>query len=187
MAASFPDNVNPGLFLPTTEIFDVGDLQAAGVSSQRFKELLVRLSQASNDSNIVVNKKISGLYVEEEFVDGSLWFASPALTSTTPQVPEQRQEFRKVINFGALPNAATTSVAHGITVDGNTTFTHIYGTASDVGASKEYIPLPFVDVAGTVAAGNVELHVDDTNINITTTGDGTNFTVCYVVLEYIKN
>lgn len=184
---SYNTGAEPGLFLPTTELFDVGDLQSAGVDNERFRKLLIRLSKSFNDSNLAVNLKDTGYYVEQEFINGQVFFANPALSSTTAQTPTFRQVFRKVINFGALPNAGATNVAHGITVDANTTFTRIYGTASDVGASKEYIPLPYVDVGGTVAAGNIELHVDATNVTITTTGNGTNFTVCYVILEYLKN
>ncbi len=184
--ASFPDGVGPGLFLPTTEILDVQQFVTDNLTADQLQELLIRIVQAFNDVNQAVNLKDTGIYSEAEFVNGQVFFPNPTLSSLTAQAPTQRQVFRKVINSGALQNAGTTTVAHGITVDASTTFTRIYGAASDVGASKEYLPLPFVDVTGTVAAGNVELHVDGTNVLITTTGDGTNFTVSYVILEYIK-
>ncbi len=187
MASSYNTGAEPGLFLPTTELFDVGDLEQAGVNNELFKELLIRISQASNTSNLALNLKDTGYYVIEEFVNGQVFFKNPALSSTTAQVPSFRQVFRKVINFGTLPNSGAANVAHGITIDDNTTFTRIYGTASDVGVSKEYITLPYIDVSGTVAAGNIELRVDNTNVTITTTGDGTNFTFCYIILEYLKN
>jgi hypothetical protein len=179
MAGSYPDNVNPGLFLPTTEIFDVGDLVEAGVNNEQFRELLVRLSQASNNSNIVVNKKTSGLYVLEEFVDGNLWF------ETGVSSIQQRQEFRKVfVLINQLLNAATLTVAHGITMDANTTITDIYGAATNT-TSGVKIKLPFTAV--TLAVGNIELYADNTNFYITPVGDATGFNICYVVLEYLKN
>ena len=185
--ASFPSNVGPGLFVPTTEIFDVSRFKTKSITDSDFSEFMVRLTQVVNDIALAVNQKDSAIYSQEEFVNGQTFFRNLAVAPTGSTSQTQRQVFRKVINFGALPNAGTTSVAHGITIDNNFTLTRLYGAASDVGASKEYIPLPFVDVAGTVAAGNVELHMDGTNINITTTGNGTNFTVCYVIIEYLKN
>lgn len=181
--ASFQDGVGPGLFLPTTEIFDVQTVRQKDFSKEQLQEFIVRVVQAFNDSNTAVNLKDTGIYSLEEFVNGQTFFGT-SLSGSQSNI--FRQVFRKVINFGSLPNVGTKSVAHGITIDDNVTFTRIYGTASDTSAPREYIPLPFVDVSGTVTAGSVELHLDGTNINITTTGNGTNFNVCYVVLEYLK-
>lgn len=86
------------------------------------------------------------------------------------------------INFGTLPNTGTKSVAHNIPITVGVTFTRIYATASDTAGSL-YIPIPFVETTGN----EIQIDVDATNVNITTTSDRTNFTICYVVLEYIKN
>jgi len=182
--ASYPTNVGPGLFLQTTDIFDIRLIPA---DNPLLRNLFVRINQAFGDANRAINIKDTGIYDQSEFVNGQTYFPNPSLSSTTTQRPTQRQVFRKVFLVGALANAGTTTIAHGITVDGNTTFTRIYGTANAVGVAKSYIPLPFVSVSGSVAAGNIELRADDTNIYITTTGNGTNFTVNYVVLEYLKN
>jgi len=107
-------------------------------------------------------------------VTGQLWF--------TPGDPNKfRYGSRTVIDFGALPNAGTTSVAHGINVTANTVFTRIYGTATD--PSTSFIPLPFVDTAGN----NIEINVDATNVNVITTADYTGYTTSYVVLEWVEN
>ena len=100
----------------------------------------------------------------------------------TPGDPNKfRYGSRTVVNFGALPNTGTTSVAHGITITANTRFTRIYGVAND--PSTSFIPLPFIDTAGN----SVELNVDATNVNIITPSDYTAYTVTYVVLEYVED
>jgi hypothetical protein len=72
-------------------------------------------------------------------------------------------------------------VAHGITCNASTTFTRIYGVATNPVAPYSYIPLPYVGVPG----GSIELNVDGMNINIITTDDKTAYTRCYVVVEYL--
>ncbi len=102
-----------------------------------------------------------------------------------------RQVFRKVIAFGALPNAGTKSVAHGIDtlpqdLPNNYigfSFTRIYATATDP-VNELYIPIPY---ASNVAANVIEINVDATNVNITTASNKTAYTITYVVLEYIKS
>ena len=112
--ASFPDQLGPGAFVPLTDIFDSQHIYELEVGSPEFKEFLVRLRQSMNDIAMVLNIKDTGYYVDQEFVNGQAFFPNPALTSTTSQTPVLRQVFRKVINFGTLPNTGTTTVAHGI-------------------------------------------------------------------------
>ncbi len=180
MARSYSDAVGPGAFVPTTDIFDSRNIQDMNVNSQQFKEFLVHLRQSLNDMALVLNIKDSGFYALEEFVNGQIYFPNPALSSITAQQPEQRQVFRKVINFGALPNG-TKSVAHGITIDANTAITRMYAGATD--PSTTFIPIPY---ASTTLVNNIELNANATHVNITTGIDRTGFTACYVVMEYIK-
>jgi hypothetical protein len=172
-----------GSFVPTTNIF-AGEQQIASVefNTPEFRQLLVNLYQIVGLMATVVNTKDSAWYAQSEFVNGQVWFPNPSLNSTSQLTPTVRQVFRKVINFGGLPNAGTTSIPHLIPITSAVTFTRIYATASDT-AGKNYIPIPYVDPAGT----NIQINVDATNVNITTVDDRTNYTVCYVVLEYIKS
>lgn len=123
-----------------------------------------------------INEKDVGSYETIEQLNGQQYF-DPA------NAQRKRYVFRIVVNFGALPNTATKSVAHGITVDANTNFTRIYATASDTTALT-YIPIPYVDP--TTLANGIELDVDATNVNITTAANYSAYNVCYVVLEYVK-
>lgn len=174
---------NVGLFIPTSQVWDVDEINRVDVTSREFKELLVRLYQNLNRMAMAVNLKDSAIYDTSEFINGQTFFPNPALTSSSGTVPVLRQVFRKVVNFGALPNAGVKSVAHGLTINGAVTFTRIYGTASET-TSLLYIPLPYA--SPTALNLNIELSVTATNVVVTTAVDYSAYTVCYIVLEYLK-
>jgi len=163
---AYPENANTGMFLPTTFIMDTDDQ----------RELIIRLYQNLGFICNTVNLKDTGYYALEEFNTGQSFFPDPALNSTTPQTPIFRNAFRLVINFGALPNTATKSVAHGISVTANTTWTKIMATATDPVALIGF-PIP---TTGTT------ITVDAANVNITTGANMTAYTKCIVILEYLK-
>jgi hypothetical protein len=125
----------------------------------------------------VLNVKDTGYYNTLEYVCGQLYFPDPAITDQI-----FRQVFRTVIDFGALPNTATKSVAHNLTFTPSTLFTRIYGTATDT-TGITGIPLPY---ASPTAANNIELSVDATNVNVTAGSNRTNFNKCVIILEYLK-
>lgn len=172
-----------GAYVNTTNIWDVQQIQQVDVTSPEFKELLVRLYQNINNIALVLNVKDTGMYQLSEFVSGQLYFSNPATNSSTAQSPTQRQVRRKVINFGSLPNAGVKSVAHNITMTSATSFTRIYGAASDT-TGNIYIPLPY---ASPTDADNIELYVDATNVVVTTGSNRSNFNIAYVILEYLQN
>ncbi len=152
--------------------------------NKQFRELLSFRERRTAD---VVNIKQNGIFDTSEQPAGESWFST--ITSVTnPNLTGQskilRFTFRTVVNFGALPNAATKSVAHNIAITNSTIFTHIYATATNPGT--KFVPIPYVN-DGTPTDG-IELFVDATNVNIkTTTANWIAFTTCYVVLEYIKS
>ncbi len=170
-----------GAFTPTSNVWDVSEIYSTEVTSPAFKELLVRLYQNLNLLSLVTNVKDSAMYVDSEFVTSGQYFTNPALSSATPQNPALRGVFRKVINFGALPNTGTKSVAHNIAPTASFSFTRIYGCSTN--PSTSYIPLPY---ASPTLANNIELNADATNVNVTTGSDRTAYTITYIVLEYIK-
>lgn len=174
---------NDGSFIPTTQVWDVSEIYSTEVTSPAFKELLVRLYQNLNGMALSVNGRDAGMYDKTEFVNGQTFFPAAGTSSATSSAPNQRQVYRKVVDFGALPNAAAKTVAHGLTVTNGYTFTRIYGTASNT-AGLLYIPIPY---ASSVLLNNIELSVSNVNVTITTGIDRTAFTICYVVLEYLKN
>lgn len=181
MAGSIPNQANFGSFIPTTNIWDVQQLQSLNLDP-KLKELLVRLYQNVNNISLSVNTRDAGYYVLEEFINGQIFFSNPALSSTTSQSPNLRQVYRKVINFGALPNAGSKSVAHGITVTSGYSLTRLYAAATN-NTQTSFIGIPF---ASPTLNENIKLEMTDTNMIITTGIDRTAYTICYVVAEFIK-
>lgn len=171
-----------GSYVPSTNVWDVADIQNLDVNSKEFKELLVRLYQNVNLIANVLNVKDTGIYNNSQFVNSQTWFPNPALTSTSTTNPTMRPVYRLVVNFGALPNNAAKSVAHGITITSSTTFTRIYAAASDT-TGNNYIGIPY---ASPTLANNIQLDVSSTNVTITTGANRTNFNVCYVIVEYLQ-
>lgn len=184
-----PAGLEVGAFVPTSTLYDVNQIQQTNINSPEFKQLIIKLRESINQIALVLNIKDTGYYVLQEFVNGQAWFPDPALDSTTSQTPVLRQDFRLVINFGALPNAATKAVAHGLTPQAIWSATRIYAVATDPALPAEpapyWIPIPYFDVIGA-GANNIELSVGITNVSITTASNMTRFTTCYVVLEYLK-
>lgn len=86
--------------------------------------------------------------------------------------------YRKVINFGALPNNTSKDVAHGIT--GADYFTDIRGVAV---SGSIFIPINFANpLSLTAGIGAV---VDGSNVQIITGINRTGYSA-YVILEYTK-
>jgi hypothetical protein len=172
-----------GAFVPTTNIWDPTTLYTANLSSpEELRELLVRMYQNLNNMANILNIKDTGMYQVSEFVNGQLFYSNPNFNSTTANQPALRQVLRKVINFGALPNAGTKSVPHNIICTAATTFTRIYGCATN--PSTAYIPLPYSSSADV--AHNIELFADTTNVNVTTGSNYSTYTTTYIILEYLQ-
>jgi hypothetical protein len=171
-----------GAFIPTTNVWDVSEIYSTEVGSPEFKELLVRLYQNLNNMALSVNVKDSAMYTPGEFVNGQSFFPNPANNSSTSAAPSMRPAYRMLVNFGALPNATTAAVAHGLAANSGWTFTRIYGCATNPN-TPQYLPIPY---AGSGATGSIELWADGTNVNITTTANLSAYTTTYVILEYMK-
>ena len=170
---TFQPNNSNAVFLPTTIQYP-----------KEPDELISRLNKAYEDTATRLNVKQIGIFDLVEFLTGEQWF-----TSGDPQT--KRQTFRIAVDFGALPNNTTKSVAHNIVgIDPGTnstfSFTHIYGTGTNpTTGSFKAVPIPYVNV-GTPGDG-IEIWVDKTNVNIkTTTANWIAFSA-NVVLEYLKN
>jgi hypothetical protein len=173
-----------GVFVPSNNVWDIQQLQQIPDISPELKELLVRLYQNINNISLALNLKDTGVYNNSfETVNGQTWFPNPAYNSSTQANPTARQVLRKVLLWAAaLPNTGTQTQAHGITCTANTTFTRIYGTASDT-TGLHYIPIPY---ASSTLANNIEIKVDATNVTIITGSNRSNFNITYIVLEYLQ-
>lgn len=171
-----------GSFVPLTDFFNVQRIAQVNVNSDEFKDLIVQLYRSVGDIASVLNVKDTGYYLEDELISGQLFPPDTTLSSMTQQKPVDRPVFRKTINFGTLPNAGSTSVAHGLDLT-NTALqvTRFYGAATD--PTTGLIPLPF---SSPTLNENIKLEADNTNVIITTGIDYSGYTECWVVLEYLK-
>lgn len=123
-----------------------------------------------------LNTKEGALYLLDELATFQQYY-----TSGNPLVT--RNVYRTTVNFGALPNTTTKSVAHGISFNTAFSTTRIYASATDP-VGLVYLPIPY---SSATLANNIELYVDSTNVNIITAADYSAYTICSVVIEYVKN
>ena len=171
-----------GAFVPTTSVWDTTELFREELSGKALQRLMVKLYQNLNNQAMVLNVKDSGYYDKQDFVCGQLFFPNSNPASVRAGKVGYRPVHRVAIEFGALPNNTTKSVAHGITMNDSFSCTRIYGTSTNKQTNKS-LPLPYVGIGiGT----EVELWVDGTNVNIKTAGNLTTYLHTYVIIEFIK-
>lgn len=93
--------------------------------------------------------------------------------------------YRKVIDFGALPNSTAKTVAHNLS---NVIFTKMYGIAFNSSGTLAdfYYPLPYSSCAGTDNARNIELAVNGTYVEVDTKVNRSYLDKTYIILEYTK-
>lgn len=87
--------------------------------------------------------------------------------------------YEKTIEFGALPNAALKSVAHGISNLGICFVVSAFAKNS----SNLILPIPYATYTGQ---DQIQIYINSTNINIRTYGNMSAYTICYVTLRYTK-
>lgn len=161
---------NQGMFVPEAVIYDTRNILSIDVSSDEFKQLLVRLYQSINNISINLNKKEIALYPLEEINTGVLYYR---------EVPTQfeglRTVYRTTYQTGAL-GAGVTNIAHGLTITNQWEFTKIQGVANDP-VGFRYYPIPMTLLTVSLTATNI----------VITNGTGINFNTGSIVLEYVKN
>ena len=139
----------------------------------------LKLRDYLNDIAAATNTKDSGIYDAIETITGQQFL--PTFSTSTASNSTYRSVFRKVIDFGALPNATSKSVAHNIPIGSTYSATRIYAGATNPLTSL--IPIPF---ASPTLNLNISLEITATNVVITTGTNRTAYTRCFVVIEYIK-
>lgn len=87
--------------------------------------------------------------------------------------------YKKTVDFGAFPNNTTKSVPHGIS-----NISKIVKITAIASASNIFLSVPWASPDNAIY--NPYLYADLTNINLRTARDMTNYTECYVTLEYTK-
>lgn len=124
------------------------------------------LTQSTN----FLNAKSSGIYSSTQSPSGKQLY----LSSTAYDV------LRLTINFGALPNAATKTYAHGIDFSSGFRLFNLYLAANDTTAQKGFCLQYY-----SVAAGDIVISINSTNIVVTTLSDYSFYNDCYVIVEFL--
>ena len=171
-----PENQNNiGLFLGTTNIWEISRIQDVDFNSEEGRLLLVRLYQNIADILNALSAKDTGYYVLQQFVNGQQFF------SIDPANPNNlRPDYRLTLNLGPI-SAGVNTFAHNISnITSAWTFTRIYGTATD-SVGLNFYPIG----TGGATAGIITINVNATNVVITN-NTGVSFTRCIVVLEFLK-
>ena len=89
--------------------------------------------------------------------------------------------YRKVVDCGALPNASTKNIAHGISnLNTVTSFQAIAKSPS----SNAWLPIPATSPANVIY--HVSIYMTNTNIVINTGDNKTAYTQTYAIIEYTK-
>ena len=90
--------------------------------------------------------------------------------------------YRKVIDFGALPNGTIKSVAHNITnLD---IITKLYGVANN-DSNKTCLPLPSGNSPSV--ANSIYLYILGKDVNVDCGVNASSYNRSYIIIEYTKN
>ena len=118
-----------------------------------------------------LNSKEGGLYLPQEKTTGQQYF-----DTLNPQ--KNKNVYRMVVDFGALPNTSSKSVAHNIQGwDASYRLTRAYGATTD----------PVAIISCSIPNAAIQLDINSTNVIVTTTSDLSAFTSTTITIEYLKN
>lgn len=166
---------NTGLYVPTTDVWELSQIANVDINSEEFKLLLVRLYQNINNIAYVLNLKESAYYLQTQFVTGQQFF------SADPTMPNAlRGSYRLMVIPGAL-GAGVTTTPHGLPVTSTWQWTRVTGAATNTGTLVGY-NMPWAGAAGTY----IDVHVTATDVVIDN-GSGVTFDKSLVVLEFLKS
>lgn len=115
----------------------------------------------------------------EEYVGGKTGYSTTEIDTGAKWI-DGKTIYRKVIDFGALPNTADKAVNHNITNLDKILL--IRGTTTDGNGSN---PLPYVSPSNIIF--NIMLYATNTQVCIRTGSDRSAYTQTYIILEYTKS
>lgn len=127
-------------------------------------------------SGLAENQQDNVLKNVKDYVDSSNSYSTNEVKTGGTWI-DGKPIYRKVVDFGALPNATTKNVAHGVSNIGD--ITHIYGVAHS--SAKMTIPLPYARGIPIILYATQ----DDVAIEISTS-DYVEFTRSEITIEYTK-
>jgi len=156
-------DLNLGTLLPLYDTVPDDWESAKGMLVESLKQIISTL-----------NTKESGYLALQEVLSCGLLFTNTNNTF--------RQIFRKVVDFGALPNNTTKNVAHGIAVDSNFRLVNLYLSATNPTALTSFS----LQYWSNSATDDIKLNLTSTNVVVVTKSNYSSYTSNLVVIEYVK-
>jgi len=129
-----------------------------------------------------INVREIGFFLDQELLSGKSFIPGVNIANDGGSSQQFRTILRKVVDFGALPNAGPKSVPHGIIFDANFTLIQLFASATDP-INLIALPIPY---ASSNAPDGISLFMNSTNINIITQSNRSSYTRCFVVIEYLQ-
>lgn len=146
--------------------FDSSKVTRSGTTTHGKQKGVTYIIKAFHTNEGVDSDGISDEYSTYEIKTNKVWIDGKPI-------------YRKVINFGTLPNNNVKKVSHGIlNID---TFVSINGITFTIEKTATALPYAHSD-----STNEVSLFIEGTNVAIRTFGNKTNYIKTYVTLEYTK-
>jgi len=123
------------------------------------------LTQTTN----FLNSKSIGIYSNQIIPSGKQIYVSS----------QSYDVLRTTVVFGSLPNAATKSMAHNLSVNSSFRILNLYLAANNT-TDLKYFCLQYY----SIAPGDIVLSMDATNVIVTTASDYSSYNQCLVVIEF---
>lgn len=144
------------------------NLASNAVTTAKITDSNVTTAKIADTAVTAAKTNFGGDYTTSEVDTGFTWVDGKTI-------------YKKTVSTGALPNATTKNVAHGIT--GYQNFIDISGWSTN---GTVFTPLPYAPSGGTVPQVAVLVAINGDNITLETTTNRSAYTVSYVTLYYTK-
>jgi hypothetical protein len=160
-----------------------GQLLRYNATTQKWDNAGVDSTPTANSSNLVSSGGVKAELDDISSRISNIADYSTSETNTGMTWIDGKQIYRKVVNFGVLPNSGTKTVAHGISNLG--TVINLYGHIKSTNAGvTTYLPISVSSPFGVQYC--MSTSVDNTNVSIYTGTDRTTHSAV-IVIEYTKS
>ena len=142
------------------------------------KDLQMNLYRKMQEVIAALNKKDTALYDLSESFSCGQWYVNAAIN-------QEKGIYRKVIDFGALPNTVLKTVAHELNIDETGAIQPI--TADWKIIIKNGMAFDPINIIWyPISNPTISMEITTTDIEITTTADLSAYTECEIILLYTK-
>jgi hypothetical protein len=137
--------------------------------SQDQGQLIMDMYRKINDLVTIINAKTTGIYNNEEYFTCERWHLNA-------RRGQPKALYKITVDCGALPNAGTKNIAHGLPLAATWDIVNIFGVAKN----------PTTPIWIQIGEKDMTVDINATNIVITTLVDFSAYTTSYVTIVYIK-